>query len=168
MRNRKRNGRAFESLETRLLLAADAITQDPASPFPDPQAIVGGTETGRGVYEWVASLQIEGFGHFCGGTLVAADAIVTAAHCVEGASTRNLVAVVGREDLTRNDDGEELRISQIIVHPDYNEISNSNDIAILLLEDFSTSTPIDYISEANTSLAAPGRIQKLRSMQHRS
>ena len=44
--------------------------------------IVDGTETEIHEYPWMVSLQVRGQ-HFCGGTLVAPDWVLSAAHCVD-------------------------------------------------------------------------------------
>lgn len=146
----------FEGLEDRWLLAADVklVVVDGPAKQAEPQAIVGGDKVLRGTYGWVASLQ-DGFGHFCGGTLVAPDAVITAAHCVEGQTISELTAVVGREDLTTSD-GQRAGVSQIIIHPDYDSHVNDADIAVLLLTDVVNEQPIGYLSNANATLAWPG------------
>ncbi len=45
------------------------------------QRIVGGEEAIPHSWPWQVSLQLSGFGHFCGGSLIAPDWIVSAAHC---------------------------------------------------------------------------------------
>ena len=148
-----------ESLEHRRLLAAtDAKLLEfleAQSEEHGPQAIIGGTQSERGSSEWVVSVQ-DRFGHFCGGTLVAEDVVVTAAHCVEGVFASNLTAIVGRVDLSRSDDGESVSVSQIIVHPDYNARSNDSDIAVLRLSDPVSAAPIGYLTPDTASLADPG------------
>ena len=158
-RTRLSDERKLEHLEPRQLLAVDlAVKSDfhGADGLPEPEAIVGGVTSPRGAYGWVASLQQSGFGHLCGGTLVSPDAVITAAHCVEGSSAESFSVVLGREDLDRNDDGQEVAVSQIIVHPDYNPLRNGSDIAVLLLESDVDELPIPYLSQANASLAEPG------------
>ncbi len=151
----------MESLESRDLLAADLGFEKTGIPTPDPdapQAIVGGNQSLRGEYDWIVSLQIPRFGHTCGGTLVSPTAVITAAHCVEGSSASQYELIIGREDLNRNDDGTEVGIEQIIVHPDYDSFSNGADIAILLLEEPVPNEPIDYLNQSNASLANAGVI----------
>lgn len=145
----------LEILESRRLLAADVSAKADGNPGL-PQAIIGGIETERGEFGWVASIQQSGFGHFCGGTLVAPDAIITAAHCVEGTSANQLSVIVGRHDLNRSDDGQNVRVSQIVVSEDYNTFTNGADIAILLLDEPVDEQPIGYLTPANASLADPG------------
>lgn len=137
------------------MLAADLAAKDHGD-FGLPQAIIGGTEIERGSFGWVASIQLHGFGHFCGGTLVAADAIVTAAHCVEGTSANQLSVIVGRHDLNRSDDGQEVGVSQIVGSEDYNAFTNGSDIAILLLDEPVDEPPIGYLTPTDASLANPG------------
>ena len=140
----------FESLEHRRLLASDF---KPTS-LDEPQAIVGGDEVERGTEGWVVSLQSRG-GHFCGGTLVSAVAVVTAAHCVEGESTVGLSAVVGREDLDRGD-GQRTDVTQIVVHPNYDSDSLDADLAVVFLENAVSELPIRYLTPSDGNLAAPG------------
>uniref|UniRef100_A0A8C1XA88 Peptidase S1 domain-containing protein n=1 Tax=Cyprinus carpio TaxID=7962 RepID=A0A8C1XA88_CYPCA len=47
---------------------------------PTGSRIIGGSVAADGQWPWQASLHFQGF-HTCGGTLVAPDFIITAAHC---------------------------------------------------------------------------------------
>jgi len=73
--------------------------------------------------------------HWCGGSIIDANHILTAAHCLDhGISTYRVHA--GENNL-ESDDGTEqvLDIAEIIIHPEYlnGEGTNANDIAILRL-----------------------------------
>ena len=77
-------------------------------------------------------------GHMCGGTLIAPDLVLTAAHCVqdsESGLTHPGVLVVGRPDASGllGNITEERLIESIHVHPQYNASSFSYDAALLRL-----------------------------------
>jgi trypsin len=69
------------------ICSAAAIPQDPTFPegeFPD-EPIVGGTTAAQGDFPFIISLQKNG-GHYCGGSLLNGNTVLTAAHCVVGSS----------------------------------------------------------------------------------
>ena len=52
-----------------------------AAPMPQNKPfIVGGVEASAGEFPFIVSLQRNG-NHFCGGTLIAPDVVLTAGHC---------------------------------------------------------------------------------------
>ena len=106
-------------------------------------------------HEWpsVASIQ-DDFGHSCGGSLIASDLVLTAAHCIFGESPRNLSVVLGRHDLSTND-GERIDIAEIIVHPNYDDWTFDSDIAIVRLVRPTPRQPVEYASPSHAQFFAP-------------
>ncbi|AUW58221.1 trypsin [Sphingobium sp. SCG-1] len=72
---------------------------------------------------------------FCGGSLIAADLILTAAHCVKNDIVRGdpkrLAAVAGTGFYGTG--GERINVSEIYSHPQYDNQTKENDVAILKL-----------------------------------
>lgn len=75
-----------------LALALPAMSYAAAIPQEDESsiAIVGGTAAAAGEFPYIISLQTSTGSHFCGGALLDADTVITAAHCAEGRSASSL------------------------------------------------------------------------------
>ncbi|XP_052454791.1 serine protease 27-like [Carassius gibelio] len=105
--------------------------------------IVGGVNAPEGSWPWQVSLQHSGY-HFCGGSLINNEWVLTAAHCLPGVSTSSLLVYLGRRTQQGVNANEISRtVRTIIVHPSYNSNTNDNDIALLRLS--STVTFNNYI-----------------------
>lgn len=101
--------------------------------------IFGGTESPRGLWPWQVVLTIKGVFH-CGGSLVAEDWVVTAAHCVLQRLTKErltgLRVHLGVYDISSTlEDPSIQRIDSldIVPHPDFNWETFDSDLALIQL-----------------------------------
>nr|XP_033779277.1 serine protease 55-like [Geotrypetes seraphini] len=94
--------------------------------------IIGGRDAEQGEWPWAVSLQLSRR-HYCGGSIVSAWWILTAAHCFYGDKTKykNLRVEVGVTVLHQAKGVKE--VTKIITHETFSEASLDNDIALLLL-----------------------------------
>jgi len=110
---------------------------------PNGQRIVGGVEARPNSHPWIVSLRqgSSGASHFCGGTLIQPDIVVTAAHCVFDGNPGYIVA--GAHDANRPDRNSEQssRPAKVVYHEQYDPDSTINDIAIIKL-----ATPFKFTS----------------------
>ncbi|MGI0119783.1 serine protease [Zooshikella sp. RANM57] len=99
-----------------------------------PNMVVHGTPTTAAHRPYQVMLLMNGQ-QGCGGTLIDANWVLTAAHCVEQANTYNLTVRVGATRVT-GWEGNTIQVNQIIIHPNWmgqQNIRNGWDIALLQL-----------------------------------
>ncbi|XP_054136256.1 acrosin-like [Melozone crissalis] len=100
--------------------------------------VVGGADAKPGAWPWMVSIQhpsIPGTKHFCGGSLIRADWVLTAAHCFDLIFNSSLVyVVIGATQLTQPGPGAQVRqMKKLIRHENYKRRDMSNDIALMEL-----------------------------------
>merc|ERR1711966_196212 len=74
--------------------------------------IIGGNEAVEDRHAYAVSLY-DNIGHFCGGSLIAKDVVLTAAHCKGG----EYFAVVGRHNIEEDTDGVAIPMRKEVPHP---------------------------------------------------
>ena len=116
--------------------------------------IMGGKDAEPGRYAYMVSLQSisRRLSHFCGGTLIAPDIVLTAAHCVRDRDDRANTAVRTRPYQRSNPyEGSEIfAVDEIILHPDYLDTRRTAfawDIALLKLDGLSLNQPMPVLNQ---------------------
>lgn len=94
--------------------------------------IVGGVPAEKGEFPFQVSLQSSSGSHFCGGSLIKKNWVLTAAHCVTRWSNSNKI-VIGLHDLKDKTDTENFTSVKVISHPQYNSRAFDYDYALIKL-----------------------------------
>ncbi|NXY85847.1 OVCH2 protein, partial [Alcedo cyanopectus] len=121
--------------------------------------IVGGSQVKEGSHPWQVSLKRRQK-HFCGGTIVSAQWVVTAAHCILDSNLlESLTVTAGEHDLRIRESGEQtLPVEYVIKHPHFDPRWPMNyDIALLKLDgsfNFSPSVLPACLPEPGEKFAA--------------
>merc|ERR1719376_499706 len=103
---------------------------------PMNSKIVGGMNAPPGAWPWQASLH-NVFGHFCGGSLINSEWVLSAAHCFPSSEgDPNITIYLGRQSQELPNPNEVNRtVVKIIRHPRYNQdVQMDNDIVLLRLD----------------------------------
>jgi trypsin len=104
--------------------------------------IIDGYQPDNNRYPYSVSLQ-DGKGHFCGGSLIGRDVVLTAAHCMGNAFT----VQIGSDQV---DGGRSYSVRSTEKHPDYDSNSDSFDIALVFLDE-STNGDIQFLKVNDNS-----------------
>ncbi|CAF0846611.1 unnamed protein product [Rotaria sordida] len=113
--------------------------------------IVGGEIAASHSWGWAVSLRKSSNQHFCGGSILSPNYVLTAAHCVDNInlSRDKLTVVVGIDNLYDNI-GQRIVVSKIYLHPNWHSKRFENDIAILKL-----NKPISFNDDNIAKLCLP-------------
>lgn len=119
------------------------------TPLVKVSKIVGGRSADIDAWPWMAGLIYKAFeasdGLFCGASLIARNWVLTAAHCVINENNSSFDVVINQPSLGNNS-GERLSIKRIIIHPQFNNITFDNDLALIELQTSSQYLPVKILS----------------------
>jgi trypsin len=120
-----------------------AAIQSPASTehsmTPKP-LIVGGAEAAPGEFPFIASLQSGSSGHFCGGSLIRNNWVLTAGHCADATYLKTVW--LGLHDQSQKSNAESFKVRKVIRHPQFSNQTLDYDFALIQLEGRSKFQPI--------------------------
>lgn len=96
--------------------------------------IVGGDAADIHDYPWQVSLQTLHGNHFCGGTIIHEEWILTASHCLDFPDlTPGLLRIRAGFTSHSSSEGTIHSVEKFIMHPQYNPATVANDIALIRL-----------------------------------
>ncbi|KAH8353118.1 hypothetical protein KR084_009040, partial [Drosophila pseudotakahashii] len=93
--------------------------------------IVNGVDTTIEQHPYQVSIQTLSGSHFCGGSLIDSETVLTAAHCMQSYSASQLRIRLGSTN--RNSGGELVTVRSFKYHEGYNSKQMTNDVAIIKL-----------------------------------
>ncbi|XP_049813643.1 trypsin-7-like [Schistocerca nitens] len=126
------------------------------------QRIVGGNVTRVNEFPWVAALSRRGK-FYCGGTLISRHHVLTAAHCVDGLRSQDILVTLGEHDRGVQNESASLErgVADWQRHDNFSIFTFNHDIALIRLDkpvDFGTSVrpaclPVDNTADYTDRVA---------------
>ena len=124
--------------------------------------IVNGRDARKGSVPWMVSLQYTHGDddsspayHFCGGSLIAPNLVLTAAHCVGDGVQQVRIGATDLAADAATDGSDVIGVKAVWRHPYYDDYTTTNDIAILELESDSSHAPGKKPAQPKPQLTTP-------------
>lgn len=113
--------------------------------------IVGGREAAPGAWPWQVALVVHTSsqaynGFFCGGSIIAPEWVLTAAHCLTDFDASLIDVLVGTHQLSTN--ARRIQADRSLIHPDYSDFTFDGDLGLLHLSEPVTNTAITLFAPA--------------------
>ena len=140
-----------------LVLVVTAIAAAGATGAEAPSArIINGGDIAISQAPWQVALVVPSVpdnyeAQFCGGSLVSATAVVTAAHCIIDPDPTSLQVLAGVGNLSEAT--TRIGVSAITLYPTYDAVTKDNDIAVLTLQ-----SPVDLSGSTRRAIALPSPV----------
>jgi trypsin len=137
-----------------MLVAALAAVLASVPSAPAASKIINGTDVPSAVPFVARITYFASDGPFlCTGSVVAPTVVLTAAHCA--AAPRGFIVDIGRLDLY-GAPFQEVRVSEVRVHPGWNPATGQNDAAVLILAEPTSAAPLRAATVADAWGYQPG------------
>ncbi|MDG1752112.1 MAG: trypsin-like serine protease, partial [Thalassotalea sp.] len=134
--------------------------------------IIGGVEAKKSSYPFMTALTSRSSTEiqpFCGASYIGGRYVMTASHCVEGASAKEIAVWIGGHDTTKPEGGQRINATQIYMHEDYDTNIINKDIAIIELEkEVQGVVPIKFLTPELESSLQDGRMLTVMGWGNRS
>ncbi|SER15762.1 S1 family peptidase [Lentzea albida] len=139
-----------------LVLVLSALLVSSTGVAAADEQVVGGERASIEANPWVVHLLDDRGTQFCGGTLVAPQKVLTAAHCATGRAARDVQVVAGREDKQDRQAGVVAAVTDIWIHRQYVSADQGEDVAVLTLRKSLSYPPLPFAEPTDQALYEPG------------
>ncbi|WDE13563.1 trypsin-like serine protease [Thalassomonas haliotis] len=142
----------LSALISQAAIAADAAVTQPTKLGDSSIQVIGGDDTFA--RDWMVSIGWSFYDHWCGGSLIDSQWVMTAAHCVDGGKTPGQFTLqIGARDTGNSNDGVTVGASEIHIHPSWSSNAIVNDIALIKLDTPVNNNTIGFTTGSTGDIA---------------